>query len=206
LQVAADSHVVSEIVRLRDSIGREIAAVQIALNDHTSASAGGRPRWGRAEHEELRRQLGALDQHVAQAPARSQDPPELRAEFATLLCFAKTLRIDAESWRAAYEAGLRELEREERAARKERERLTLERATLMSRRDALQSTIDETAGRIAQQNGCDCRNTLPIFRLGEALTVCSVVVLSATSWFRPRPDWLVTLNDACDHVRVTRSY
>ena len=78
--------------------------------------------------------------------------------------------------------------------------------TLMSRRDALQSTIDETAGRIAQQNGCDCRNTLPIFRLGEALTVCSVVVLSATSWFRPRPDWLVTLNDACDHVRVTRSY
>ena len=76
----------------------------------------------------------------------------------------------------------------------------------MSRRDALQSTIDETAGRIAQQNGCDCRNTLPVFRLGEALTVCSVVVLSATRWFAPQPDWLVTLNDAGDRVRVTRSY
>ena len=120
LQVAADSHVVSEIVRLRDSIGREAAAIQTALNDHSSASADGCPRWGQAEHEELRRQLGALDQHVAQAPARSQDPPDLRAEFATLLCFAKTLRIDAESWRAAFEAGLRELEREETAARKER--------------------------------------------------------------------------------------
>ncbi len=197
---------VSEIARLRDSIGRETAAVQTALNDHRSASAGGDPRWGWAEHEELRRQLGALDEHVAQAPARSQDPPDLRAEFATLLCFAKTLRIDAESWRAASEAGLRELEREERAARRERERLAVERATLMSRRDALQSTIDETAGRIAQENGCDCRNTLPVFRLGEALTVCSVVVLSATRWFRPQPDWLVTLDDARDHVRVTRSY
>lgn len=197
---------VSEIVRLRDSIGCEIAAVQAALNDHRSASAGGCPRWGRAEHEELRRQLGALDQHVTQAPARSQDPPDLRAEFATLLCFANTLRIDAESWRAAFEAGLRELEREERAARTERETLAVERATLMSRRDALQSTIDETAGRIAQQNGCDCRHTLPIFTLGEALTVCSVVVLSTTRWLRPQPDWLVTLDDACDHVRVTRSY
>ena len=88
---------------------------------------------GVAEHEELRRQLGALDEHVARAPARSQDPPDLRAEFATLLCFAKTLRIDAESWRAAFEAELRELERQERAARRERERLAVERATLMSR-------------------------------------------------------------------------
>jgi hypothetical protein len=198
--------VVSEIARLKGSIGRETAAVQTALKDPRSAPAGGDPRWGWAEHEELRRQLGALDEHVAQAPARSQDPPDLRAEFATLLCFATTLRIDAESWRAAFEAGLRELEREERAARGERERSAVERAMLMSRRDALQSTIDETAARIAQENGCDCRNTLPVFRLGEALTVCSVVVLSATRWFAPRPDWLVTLDDARDHVRVTRSY
>ena len=152
---------VSEIARLRDSIGRETAAVLTALNDHRSASAGGDPRWGWAERAELRRQLGALDEHVAQAPARSQDPPDLRAEFATLLCFAKTLRIDAESWRAASEAGLRELEREERAARRERERLAVERATLMSRRDALQSTIDETAERIAQETAAIAATRCP---------------------------------------------
>jgi hypothetical protein len=202
LRVDAQTHVVSEIARLRLSIGREAAAVHETLNDHSFASDD--PRWG-WEHRELSRQLDAVHEHVARAPSRSQDQRELRAEFATLLSFAKTLRTDAETWRTAFEDGLKELERKETAAREERERLAAERETLVRRRDALQSTIHETAGRIAE-NGGDCRNTLPVFRLGEALTVCSVVVLSPRKRFRRQPHWLVTLNDSRDQVRVRRSY
>ena len=207
LRVDAQTHVVSEIARLRLSIDREAAAVHKTLNDHPSASDADHPRRG-WEHKELSRQLDALHDHVARAPSRSQDQRELRAEFATLLSFAKTLRTDAETWRTAFEDGLKELERQETAAREERERLAAERETLVRRRDALQSTIHETAGRIAQKNGGDCRNTLPLFRLGEALTVCSVVVLSPRKRFRPQPHWLVTLNDSRvdAQVRVRRSY
>jgi hypothetical protein len=205
LRVDAQTHVVSEIARLRLSIGREAATVHKTLNDHPSASDDDYPRWG-WEHKELSRQLDALHEHVARAPSRSQDQRELRAEFATLLSFAKTLRTDADAWRTAFEDGLKELERKETAAREERERFAAERETLMRRRDVLQSTIHETAGRIAHKNGGDCRNTLPVFRLGEALTVCSVVVLSPRKRFRPQPHWLVTLNDSRDQVRVRRSY
>ena len=200
-----ETHVVSEIARLRLSIDREAAAVHKTLNDHPSASDDDYPRRG-WEHKELSRQLDALHAHVARAPSRSQDQRELRAEFGTLLSFARTLRTDAESWRTAFEDGLKELERKETAAREERERLAAERETLVRRRDALQFTIHETAGRIAHRNGGDCRNTLPVFRLGEALTVCSVVVLSPRHRFRPQPHWLVTLNDSRDQVRVRRSY
>lgn len=205
LRVVAQTHVVSEIARLRVSIGREAAAVDKTLNDHPSASDDDYPRWGWVEHKELCRQLAALREYVARARSRSQDQRELRAEFATLLCFAKTLRTDAETWRAALKDGLKERERNETAAREERERLAAEREALMRRRDALQSTIHETAGRIAQKNGGDCRNTLPVFRLGEALTVCSVVVLSTRKRFRSQAPWLVTLNDSRDQVRVRRT-
>jgi len=92
------------------------------------------------------------------------------------------------------------------AALEERDRLAATRETLMRRRDALQFTIDETAGCIAQENGGDCRHTLPVFRLDEALTVCSVAVLSPRRWFRFQSDWLVTLDDSRDQVRVRRSY
>jgi hypothetical protein len=204
--VDAQTHVVSEIARLRVSIGREAVAVDKTLNDHPSTSDDDYPRWGWVEHKELSRQLDALHEHVARAPSRSQDQPDLRAEFATLLSFAKTLRTDAVTWRTAFEDGLKELERKEAAAREERERLLAERMTLMRRRDALQFTIDETAGRIAQENGGDCRNTLPVFTLGEALTVCSVTVLSPRKGFRSQPHWLVTLSGSRDEVRVRRSY
>ena len=204
LRIDAQTHVVSEIARLRASIDREAAAVAKTLNDRPSAPDAYRGGW--VEHNELRRQLDALHEHVAQAPSRSQDRPGLRAEFATLLSFAKTLRTDAKTWRKAFEDGLKELERQETAAREERERLAAERETLMRRRDALQFTIDETAGRIAQGNGGDCRRTLPLFRLGEALTVCSIVVLSPRRRFRSRKHWLVTLSDSRDQVRVRRSY
>jgi hypothetical protein len=200
------THIVCEIARLRVSIGREAAAVDKTLNDHPSRSDDDYPRWGWVEHTELSRQLDALREHVARAPSRSQDQLDLRAEFATLLPFAQTLRADAETWRTALEAGLKEVEAADTAAREERERLAAERDTLVRRRDALQFMIDETAGRIAQENGGDCRNTLPVFRLGEALTVCSVAVLSPRKRLRSQSHWLVTLNDSGDQVRVRRSY
>lgn len=199
LRVVAQTHVVSEIARLRVLIAREAAAVDETLNDHPFASDAD------VEHKELSRQLDALRERVARAPSRSRDHRELRAELATLLFFAKTLRTDAETWRAALKHALKELERKEKAAREERERSAAEREALMRRRDALQRRIDETAGLIAQTNGGDRRNTLPVFRLGEALTVCSVVVLSSRKWLRSQPHWLVTLNDSRDQVRVRRS-
>ena len=199
VRVVAQTHVVSEIARLQVLIAREAAAVDETLNDHPFASDAD------VEHKELSRQLDALRERVARAPSTSRDHRELRAELATLLFFAKTLRTDAETWRAALKYALKELERKEKAAREERERLAAEREALMQRRDALQRTIDETAGRIAQTNGGDRRNTLPVFSLGEALTVCSVVVLSSRKWLRSQPHWLVTLNDSRDQVRVRRS-
>ena len=66
--------------------------------------------------------------------------------------------------------------------------------------------IQETAGRIARENGGHCRNTLPVLRFGEGLSVCSVTVLSPRKWLRSQPDWLVTLDDSRNQVRVTRSY
>lgn len=206
LRVDGQTHVVSEIARLRILIGREAAAVDKTLYDHPSRAEGAYPRWGRVEHKELSRQLGALHDRVARAPSRTQDDHELRAELATLLSFAKTLRADAENWRTAFEDGLRELERQEAAAGEARARSAAERETLMRRRDALRFAIENTAGRIAQENGGDCRNTLPVLRLGDGLTVCSVTVLSPRKRFRARPDWLVTLNDSRSQVRVIRSY
>jgi hypothetical protein len=128
VRVDAQTHVGSEIAWLRASIGRAAAAVDGTLNDHRFASDDGYPRWGGVEHRELSRQLNALHEHVARAPSRSQDQLDLRAEFATLLCFAKALQTDAEAWRAAFRDGLKELEREEAAAREDRERLAAESA------------------------------------------------------------------------------
>jgi chromosome segregation ATPase len=217
LRTDAQTHVVSEIARLRGSIVREAAVVAATLNHDRSLPDDDDRGSELVGHRELTRQLNALNTHVAQAPSRSRDQRDLRAEFATLLSFAKTLRTDAEAWRAAVDdrleelerlrtAALEELKRLQSAALEERHRLTAERESLMRRRDALQFTIDETAGHIAQANSGDCRHTLPVFRLGEALTVCSVAVLSPRRWFRVQPDWLVTLDDSRDEVRVTRSY
>ena len=207
LRIDAQPHVVSEIARLRISIAREAAAVAATLNHHLCVPDDDDDRGsGKVVHRELSRQLEALRAHVAQAPARSRDQPDLRAEFATLLSFAKTLRADTETWRTAVDDRLKELKRMQTAALEERDRLAATRETLMRRRDALQFTIDETAGCIAQENGGDCRHTLPVFRLDEALTVCSVAVLSPRRWFRFQSDWLVTLDDSRDQVRVRRSY
>jgi hypothetical protein len=204
LQVDAQTNVVSEIARLRVSIERKAAAVDTTLNDHPSTSQDDHPRWGWAEHRELRRQLAGLHECVARAGSRNQDQLALRAELATLLSFAKTLRTDAETWRAAFEDGLKVVERQKTATRDERERLGAEREVLMQRRDALQLTILETAERIAQENGGDCRKTIPVFRIGEAFTVCSAAVLCPRRGFRSQKWCLVTLNDSRDRVRVRR--
>jgi hypothetical protein len=128
----------------------------------------------------------------------------LRAELATLLSFAKTLRSDAERWRAAREEAVRELERQDAAARQERERLVTERRELVRRRDALQLSIDETARGLVQAHGGECRNTVPVFAFGERITVCSVSVDSPRRSFRLSKRWLVTLNHSRDGALVRR--
>jgi hypothetical protein len=176
------------------------------LNEHPSATEDDHPRWGVAEHRELNRQLAALDERVARARSRGEDQLLLRAEFATLLSFAKTLRGDAEAWRSALADGLREVERQQATARAERDRLAAERAALVRQRDALRSQIEQTAERIARDSGGECRRTMPVFRLGADLSVCSVSVTSARRGLRPGKSWLVTLNDSRKEVFVRRSY
>jgi hypothetical protein len=197
--------VMSEIARLTAAIDREAASADRMLNDHPSAGEDDYPRWGVAEHRELNRQLVALDQYVARARSRGEDQLLLRAELATLLSFAKTLRGDAEAWRLALPEGLKEHERRQAAARAESQRLAAERAALIERRDALRRQIDQTARRMAQDNGGECRPTLPVFRFGEDLSVCSVSIKSPRRGFRPGNWSLVTLNESGDDVVVRRS-
>jgi chromosome segregation ATPase len=202
--VEPQSDVVSELGQLRLAIDREAAATRLTLTHDRSASEDERLQWGVTEYRELRRQLSALPEHVSRAESRDQDPEWLRAELATLLSFARTLRSDAERWCAARHEAFVELERQEAAARQERERLAAERAELVQRRDALQLGIEETANRLAQANEGDCRYTIPIFTLGEGLTVCSVTVSGPGGRFRWPRRWLVTLDGSREGVLVAR--
>jgi hypothetical protein len=72
------------------------------------------------------------------------------------------------------------------------------------RRDSLQFSIVETAERMARQNHGECRRTLPVFRFGDGLTVCSVSVAWPRRRLRLAKFWLVTLNDSRDDVLVRR--
>jgi hypothetical protein len=128
----------------------------------------------------------------------------LRAELATLSFFAATLQADADSWRATLDERVEELERKRAAARRERDRLAAEREKLVRRRDALQLEVVQTATRMAQRDCGECRRTVPVFSLGEGLTVSSVSVLSPRKGFRFAKHWLVTLNGARDDVVVRR--
>ncbi|HKO27183.1 MAG TPA: hypothetical protein VJU80_06970, partial [Solirubrobacteraceae bacterium] len=145
------------------------------------------------EHQELWRQLCALRERVALAHRRHDDPVALRAELATLLCFARTLQADTENWRSALADRARELERRQAAVRRERQRLDLERENLVQRRETLQSTILQTAARMAQETRGECRRTLPVITLGEGLTVCSVSVSFPRRGLRLAGQRLVTL-------------
>ena len=201
--VKSHTDVVSEIAKLRASIDRAAAASEITLAGDLPTSEGDDLRSPRAEHRELCRQLAALRDRVALAEYRNEGPRALRAELATLLFFARTLQADTDNWRSTLEERINELERQRTAARQERETLAAEREKLLRRRDALQLRIVQTAARMAQDAG-ECRRTLPVFTLGDGLTVCSVWVSCPRTGLRLAKRWLVTLNHSRDDVLVRR--
>jgi chromosome segregation ATPase len=188
--VGADPQTVlaSEIAQLHAAIDGAAVATEIML-------AGQPPE---AEHQELRRQLAALRERVDLANQRNDGPQALRAELATLLCFARTMQADAEKWRAAKAERAEELERQKAFARAREERLVLAREDLAKRREALQSKILQTAARMAQQTRGECRRTLPVFTLGDGLTVCSVSVAYPRRGLRLAGHCLVTLGRSQD--------
>lgn len=203
MRVDHQTDLVSEVARLQVSIDRVAAETDMTLPDHPCATEDEDPHWVLSELKELRRQLAALRERVARAHSQNQDDPlALRAELATLLFFAKTLRADADAWRAALADRLKEFERQKAAARQEQQRLASEREELVRRRDALQLKIERTADGMARKTGGECRKTVPVFTLGDGLTVCSMAVSSPGRRFRWAKRWLVTLNDACDEVQV----
>jgi chromosome segregation ATPase len=197
--------VVSEIARLKSSIDRAATATEIALVGRPGASEGDDPGSLPVERKELCRQLAALRERVAVAEQGNEDPVELRAELATFLFFANTLRADADDWRSTLQRRIKEGERRKTAALRELERLAAGREMLVRRRDALQSTIVHTAARIAQRDGGESRRTLPVFTLGEGLTICSVSVSCPRQRLRVAKHWLVTLNESYDDVLVRRA-
>jgi hypothetical protein len=199
-----DAEVTPEVVRLRLAIEREAAATGATLTQQPAAPADDCFRGWLADRHELNRQLCALRELAAGAESRNQDLRALRSELATLLSFARTLRTDAQAWRTAREQALVEHERQKTAERQRRRKWLAEHQDLVRRRDALQLSIDQTAKGLARANGGECRRTLPVVRLAEALIVCSVTVSSPWSRFRPPKLWLVTLNDSCDEVLVRR--
>jgi hypothetical protein len=182
----------SEIARLRAAIERAAASTAGMLACHPSA-----------DHRELSRQLSSLRARVAVAEGRDQAPGALRAELATLLSFARTLEADAESWRSAIQDVMHERERQRFAAEAERVGLEGDRETLARRRDALQSTILQTAAGMARQYRGECRRTLPVFTLWDGLTVCSVSVSCPRRGFRFAKQWCVTLTRSQD-VQIRR--
>ncbi|MBV8998125.1 MAG: hypothetical protein JO304_03635 [Solirubrobacterales bacterium] len=188
----------SEIARLEASIDRAAAATERTLAGHPSVAADDGSRRLLADHEELCRQLGALRERVALAQRRDEGHQALRAELATLLSFARTLQADADDWCLVLAEQIEELERRKAAARREQERLAVEREDLARRRDALQLTILETAARMAQPSRGECRRTVPVFSLGEGLTVCSVSVCCPRRGLRIAERWLVTLDRSHD--------
>src|SRR5206468_2428764 len=123
--VGADPQTVlpSEIAQLHAAIDGAAGATETLLADQPPE----------AEHQELRRQLAALRERVALAHQRKEGPQALRAELATLLCFARTLQADAEKWRAALAERADEIERQNASARAEQERQVLAREDLVKR-------------------------------------------------------------------------
>jgi hypothetical protein len=193
------TNLAGEIAQIRFSIDRAAAATEKTLaGRHPRPCADEDARLPLAQHKELCRQLEALRERVALAEDRGEGPRALRAELATLLSFARTLQADADNWRPALEEGMKEIERERAADRKQRERSAAERENLVRCRDALQMTVLQTAARVAQQYRGECRRTIPVFTLGEDLTVCSVSVSCPRRGFRFPKQWLVTLTGSHD--------
>jgi hypothetical protein len=197
----------SHIAQLRVAIDREASVADRTLGEQPSTLEGGYTVWGEAEHSELRRQLGALRERATDAASRIHDAPTLtRVDLATLLSFAKTLRSDAEAWRAGFDERLAEIAREQAVARRERERVTAERAALLRQRDALQSLIDDMAEQMARDLAGEHRRTVPFCALATTVTVCSQRVVCPKRGLRLEKRWLVTLDDSRDRVLVRRCY
>jgi hypothetical protein len=196
----------TELAALRAAIDREADAADRLLGEHRWRARDVEPEAAPTELTELDRQLSALRARVARAVSRDEAGPALRAELATLLSFARTLRADVEACREAFEEALRGIERRERAVRAERERLAAERGELVRRRDALQAQIDHTAARMARDAGGECRRTVPVRALAAGVTVCSSIVVYPRRRLRSDVRWLVTVNDARDRVVIRRSY
>jgi hypothetical protein len=203
VELQTDLH--AEIASLRGAIDREADATDGLLREHLLGARDAEPGSMSTELTELDRQLRALRARVARALSRDEGGVSLRAELATLLFFAQTLRSDAEACRAAFLEALRGVQRREQEARAERERLAAERGALVRRRDVLQEQIDETAARIASDLGGDCRRTVPVLTLAAGITVCSTIVICPRRRFRSDERWLVTLNDT-RQVVIRRSY
>ena len=197
--------VIRELDALHASIDRDVVAIAAALSAAARARGDDDPVQETEEHLELRRQLGALRDRVAVAESEIRDPRELRAELATLLSFARTLRTDAEALLATLRERVAELARQQAAARLARERHAVERKELIHRRDVLQARIVQAAGGIAAGDDTECRGTVPVIRLDEDLTVCSMGVASPKRRLRSRQFWLVTLTEARDDILVRRT-
>jgi hypothetical protein len=198
----AEAKLASELLALRASIEHEAAATEANLNpgpfqdDARSEELPG--------HEELCRQLTALRERVERTLLGIEDPRDVRAELATLFFFAGTLRRDAQAWRAGLAHAVAELERKRAQARREEERLAVERAERRYRRRALQAKIDREADAIARHKQGECRRTLPVITLHPGLTVSSMTVSSARTRFRSLKLWLITLNESRDDILVRR--
>jgi hypothetical protein len=201
MSVGNDDHpdLTAELAALRASIERDSIVARAALTHPAPDSPDGQLSLQLPERRELCRQLAALSERVVRAEARLGDRGELRAELATLAFFARMLRQDAQAWREALQRSLTEVKRREAAARSERRRLAAEHDQLLRRRDVLQAQIDYAASEMARGSG-ECRRTVPVIKLADAVTVASITVSRPRRGLRAGQLWLVTL--AADRERV----
>lgn len=190
---------------LRASIDRQVAAITAALHGAGAAVSGEAESAEQSEHRELLRQLAALRDLLARADRDLDEPRVLRAELATLLSFATTLRIDAEDLEARRRQAIERAARLELAAREEGERLAAEREAALRRRDVLQAKVIQMAEGLARGDRRQCRRTVPVVALDREVTVCSVGVATPKRRFRPQQFWLVTLTEARDDVLAIRT-
>lgn len=193
-------------VQIRASIDRQVTATIAALGRATPIpSGGGDSDELAAVHRELLRQLTALRERVARAQHECAEPRVLRAELATLLSFAGTLRADAEELQAQRRRAVELITRAELAERQEAGRLAAQRQEALRRRDVLQGKVVQMAEAIAHGDRRQCRRTVPVLALDRDIIVCSVGVATPKRRFRPRQFWLVTLTEARDDVLAIRT-
>jgi chromosome segregation ATPase len=204
--MAIDSadNVAAQTASLVSTIERADSAAEAALAHSLSAPDQHPAAHELPQHQELCRQLAALRRRLARARSELTDPYALRAELATLAFFARTLREDAERWQATALEALQEIARREAALRREQERLAAKRRELTRRRDALQAAIDRTAAEVADGHRGEWRRTVPVIRLGDALSVSSITVSASKRPFGALRLWLVTLTEDRDRVLVRR--